>query len=145
MHIRELQSYIHIWNFNGVQTENDSYWQNNKFLHFAKCLKMFPDSCTMQWKNSKMCKARRHTRKKLETSENLFSRSQQNVSIYFIVLWHYRVSSWCHLTTIFWESRKYFLVFASTEMVLICKLDSKTVSQQESSAVMYGTVQEGQI
>jgi hypothetical protein len=51
-----------------------------------------------------------------EFTGNLFSRSQQNVSIYFIGLWHYRVSAWCHLTTICWESRKYFLVFASTDI-----------------------------
>jgi hypothetical protein len=25
----------------GNQTENDRYWQNNKVLHFAKCLKMY--------------------------------------------------------------------------------------------------------
>jgi hypothetical protein len=49
-----------------------------------------------------------------EFTGNLSSRSQQNVSIYFIGLWHCRVSAWCHLTTIFWESRKYFLVFATS-------------------------------
>ncbi len=28
------------WNFKMIQTEIYSYWQNNKFLLFAKCLKM---------------------------------------------------------------------------------------------------------
>jgi hypothetical protein len=30
---------ILFWNFNEIQTQNDSYWQNSKFLIFA-CLKM---------------------------------------------------------------------------------------------------------
>jgi hypothetical protein len=29
------------WNFNRNHTENDRYWQKNRFLLFAKCLKMY--------------------------------------------------------------------------------------------------------
>ncbi len=38
---RGLQFYTVFFNFNGIQTENDSCWQKNKFSLFAKFLKMY--------------------------------------------------------------------------------------------------------
>ncbi len=38
MYVMGLQFLI-FWNFNGIQTENDSYWQNNKFLFLQNVLK----------------------------------------------------------------------------------------------------------